>query len=281
MKELGLINGRIVDLQEKFISIEDRGYQFGDGIYEVTAVFNGKFFMLEEHLNRLFSSGEKIKLNIPFSKDEIEGFHRLLLKESGLDNANIYIQITRGSAKRTHAFPAEAEAVLTMSIRGRDDSKVPVTDRGVEAILTEDIRWLRCDIKSLNLLANVLAKQEAYEAGKGEAIMHRNGIMTEGSSTNFYVVKDGIVHTHPANNLILNGITRIALLRLCKDHGIQVIEEPFNTQFMYNAHEAFITGTTTRVTPILKVNDTVIGDGVRGPVTKKLQELFKDLIDNL
>lgn len=279
MKELGLIDGRIVDLSEKLISMEDRGYQFGDGIYEVSSVFNGKFFMLEEHLDRLFSSAEKIKLKIRYTRDEIKRFHELLIKESGIINTDIYIQITRGTASRTHAFPKESVSVLTMAIRPRDESKADQRIKGVEVLLVDDIRWLRCDIKTLNLLGNVLAKQAAYEAGKAEAIMHRNGIVTEGASTNFFVVKNEIVYTHPADNFILNGITRIAVLRLCKQYGIAFKEEAFDTEFMYNCDEAFMAGTTAHVTPVLKINDTVIGNGKKGLVTSKLHKLFEELIN--
>ena len=280
MKELGLYNGKIVDLNETLISMEDRGYQFGDGIYEVTSVFNGKPFMLEEHLDRLYASAEKIKMTIPWTREELVGFHHLLLEESGIKNTGIYLQITRGAAPRKHNFPTDAKPVLTMAIRPSDPAAADKRAKGIEALLVEDVRWLRCDIKTLNLLGNVLAKQEAYEAGKGEAIQHRNGVVTEGSSTNFYVVKDGAVHTHPANNLILGGITRMAVLDLCRKNGIPVVEEPFTVDFMYGAEEAFITGTTTEVMPVTKVNETVIGAGVRGPVTQRLQELYTQLIQN-
>lgn len=280
MKELGLIDGRIVDLSEKLISMEDRGYQFGDGIYEVTSVFNGKLFMLDEHLDRLFASAQKINLEIPYTREEIVGFHELLLKESGVQNTGIYLQITRGAAPRQHNFPTGSKAVLTMAIRPGDSTGSEKRALGIEALLVDDVRWLRCDIKTLNLLGNVLAKQAAYEAGKGEAIQHRNGIVTEGSSANFYVIKDGIIYTHPANNLILAGITRIALFRICKENNIKIIEEAFSVDFMNQADEAFITGTTTQVMPITKVSDAVIGDGKRGPLTKKLQDLFADFIKN-
>ena len=281
MKELGLIDGKLVDLNEKLISMEDRGYQFGDGIYEVTSVFNGKWFMLEEHLDRLYSSAKKINLEIPYTKEELIGFHELLLKESGIQNTGIYLQITRGVAPRKHNFPTGIKPVLTMAIRPGDETAPEKREQGIEALLVDDIRWLRCDIKTLNLLGNVLAKQAATEAGKGEAIQHRNGIVTEGSSANFYVVKDGVIYTHPANNLILAGITRIALFRICKENGIKIVEEAFTVDFMNQADEAFITGTTTQIMPITKVSDAVIGNGKRGPLTKKVQELYSKMIESI
>ncbi len=281
MKELGLIDGKLVDLNEKLISMEDRGYQFGDGIYEVTSVFNGKLFMLEEHLDRLYSSAKKINLEIPYTKEELIGFHELLLKESGIQNTGIYLQITRGVAPRKHNFPTGIKPVLTMAIRPGDETAPEKREQGIEALLVDDIRWLRCDIKTLNLLGNVLAKQAATEAGKGEAIQHRNGIVTEGSSANFYVVKDGVIYTHPANNLILAGITRIALFRICKENGIKIVEEAFTVDFMNQADEAFITGTTTQIMPITKVSDAVIGNGKRGPLTKKVQELYSKMIESI
>lgn len=280
MKELGLIDGKIVNLKDHLISMEDRGYQFGDGIYEVTSVFDGKLFMLDEHLDRLFSSAKKINLEIPYTREEIVGFHELLLKETGIQNAGIYLQITRGGAPRIHNFPTDVKPVLTMAIRPAAEAGEDKREKGIEALLVDDIRWMRCDIKTLNLLGNVLAKQAAHEAGKGEAIQHRDGIITEGSSTNFYVVKDGVVHTHPATNLILSGITRLAVLRLCKENNIEVVEEPFTIEFMNQADEAFITGTTTQIMPVIKISDVVIGDGKRGPVTKKLQDIYDEMIKN-
>ena len=281
MKELGFIDGKIVDLGEHLISMEDRGYQFGDGIYEVTSVFDGKLFMIEEHMDRLFSSAEKIKLQIPYTREEIIGFHELLLKESGIKNTGIYLQITRGTSPRKHNFPTDAKPVLTMAIRPMDTAaNAAKREKGIEALLVDDIRWLRCDIKTLNLLGNVMAKQAAYEAGKGEAIQHRDGIVTEGSSTNFYVVKDGVIHTHPTTNLILPGIKRMAIMQLCKENDIKVVEEPFTVDFMYVADEAFITGTTTEIMPIINISEKAIGEGTRGPVTKRLQELYTQMIKN-
>lgn len=281
MKELGLIDGKIVDFSEHVISMEDRGYQFGDGIYEVTSVYDGKLFMMEEHLDRLYASAAKIQLDIPYTREEILGFHELLLKESGIKNTGIYLQLTRGVAPRQHNFPKDIKPVLTMAIRPISAAGAEKREKGIDAILVDDIRWLRCDIKTLNLLGNVLAKQAAYDAGAGEAIQHRNGIVTEGSSANFHVIKDGKLYTHPATNLILPGITRIALLRLCEELGIEVVEEEFTTDFMFTADESFITGTTTEITPVIKIDGKEIGSGKPGAVTRRLQAAFSDLIHSL
>ncbi len=278
MKELALLNGKIVDLNQPLISMQDRAYHFGDGIYEVTSFFSGKLFMLEEHLDRLFSSAEKLKITIPYSREELRGFHKLLIDESKIQDGSIYLQLSRGVAPRKHYFPDDLEAVLTMIVRPKAEKSEYDAENGIHALLVEDVRWLRCDIKSLNLLGNVLAKEAAREAGMAEAIQHRNGLITEGSSSNFFVIKDGILYTHPANNLILSGITRLGLLNLCKENGIKVVEEAFDLEFLSQIDEAFVTATTIELVPVIAIDHKPVGQGTKGPITRKLQGLFKEKI---
>lgn len=278
MKELALLNGKFVDLNQPLISMQDRAYNFGDGIYEVTSFFSGKFFMLEEHLDRLFSSAEKMKITIPYTRKKLKEFHQLMIKESGIKDGSIYLQISRGVAPRKHYIPKDLETVLTMIIRPQAEKSEYDSENGIQALLVEDVRWLRCDIKSLNLLGNVLAKEAAKEAGMAEAIQHRNGIVTEGSSSNFFVIKDGVLYTHPANNLILPGITRLGLLDLCRENGIKVLEEAFDLDFLSQADEAFVTATTIELVPVIAINRKPVGQGQIGPLTKKLQVLFKEKI---
>lgn len=202
-----LVDGQLIDREEASVDIEDRGYQFGDGIYEVIRVYNGQIFTADEHLNRLYSSAEKIQLHIPFQKEELMNLINLLVSENEVEDGSVYMQVTRGAARRNHVFPGEEiQPVLTAYTNEVPRPDLALED-GVHAITAEDIRWLRCDIKSLNLLPNLLAKQEALEKGCQEAILHRDGVVTEGSSSNVFIVKDGVIQTHPATNLILNGIT--------------------------------------------------------------------------
>ncbi|HEU5140195.1 MAG TPA: D-amino-acid transaminase [Bacillales bacterium] len=269
-----LFQNQFVKREEAVVDIEDRGYQFGDGIYEVIRVYNGQFFGLEGHLERLVRSTAEIRMELPMSVDELEQKLKELVKENGLGDGFVYLQITRGAAPRTHHFPEAPKGVLTAYTkempRPLDQMK-----NGIQTVLAEDVRWLRCDIKSLNLLANVMAKQEAKDRGCAEAIFHRGDTVTEGSSSNLLIVNNGELWTHPANNLILNGITRKKVFELAESLGLKVNEQEFTVEELLRADEAFITSTTAEVTPVVQVDDTVIGNGKPGKITDKLREAFE------
>jgi len=272
-----ILNDQIVDRSTVRIDIEDRGYQFGDGVYEVIRVYGGELFTAKEHINRLFQSAEKIKLELTYTHEQVEELVTTLLNENGIGNGSVYMQVTRGAAPRSHMFPSsssQTKAIFT-AYTNQVERPEKSLENGVAAITADDIRWLRCDIKSLNLLPNVLAKQEATEAGCYEAILHRSGTVTEGSSSNAYMVKDGKVITHPADNFILNGITRQVLAALCKENGIPFVEEAFHVNDLFQADEVFITSTTSEVMPVVKVDGKEVGDGKPGEITRKLQNLFK------
>ncbi len=280
MKELGLINGRFVEMNENVITMEDRGHQFGDGVYEVTKVYNGKCFAIRPHLERLYQSLRAIRIPATYTFEELVQFHEALIKESGIKEGAIYLQITRGAAPRVHPFPEQVVPCLTMSIRPSGPIKQELRDNGVKIILIPDERWLRCDIKSLNLLSNVLGKQQAKEAGCYEAVMVRDGSVTEGTSSNFFVVKDGVIWTHPATNLILKGITRTILLeRLAKELDLTILEKAFDVSFVKSASEAFLSGTSTEIMPVISIDRKLVNDGVVGPITHKLQAAYTQLID--
>ncbi len=276
-----IFNGEIVEKSEVNIDIEDRGYQFGDGIYEVIRVYNGHLFTKDEHIQRLYESAEKISIRIPFSKKDLMQRLEELVETNQLDTGIIYLQITRGTYTRQHGFPSE-EIIPTYVAYTREMPIPQVSmDNGVKGLLVEDIRWLRCDIKSLNLLGNILAKQQAAEAGCYEAIQHRGEEITEGSSSNVFIVKDNCVITRPATNLILNGITRQVILKLCKENGIEYKEQIFTANDLKQADEVFISSTTSEVMPIVQINELQINSGTPGKITKKLQNLFKREIEKL
>jgi D-alanine transaminase len=280
VRELGLINGRLINMNETVISMEDRGYQFGDGVYEVTKVYNGKCFALRPHLDRLYQSLRAIRIPAIYTFEEIVQFHEALIKESGITEGAIYLQITRGTAPRVHPFPEQVVPCLTMSIRPAGPIKEELREKGVKIILIPDERWLRCDIKSLNLLSNVLGKQQAKEAGCYEAVMVRGDHVTEGTSSNFFVVKDDVIWTHPATNLILKGITRsIVLERLAKELDLTILEKPFNASFVKGVSEAFLSGTSTEIMPVTSIDGIAVHDGAVGPITRKLQMKYTQLID--
>ncbi|MFL2099201.1 D-amino-acid transaminase [Desemzia sp. FAM 23989] len=269
-------NDQIVDRSEVKIDMEDRGYQFADGIYDVVRAYNGQFFTLDEHVDRFFSGMNKIDLEAPFTKDELKSRLKELIQINKIDTGNVYFQISRGiSSPRDHIFPdpTDVPPVFTASTTVVPRNQVKMTN-GITAGIVPDTRWLHCDIKSISLLGNILAKHTAHKEGFDEAVLHRDGIVTECSSSNMWMVKDGIVYTHPDGNLILPGITKIVLLRAAEKAGIPVKEETFTLEDLKQADEAFSSSTTIEAMPIIEIDGVAVGQGKRGPVVEKLQQYF-------
>src|SRR5690606_14690462 len=213
-------------------------------------------------------------ITVPFQKEDLLDLMNQLIRVNNVHDGSIYMQLTRGASPRNHVFPSvDTKPVLTAYTK-EVARPVESLENGVAAMVAEDIRWLRCDIKSLNLLPNLLAKQAATEQGCYEAILHRNGLVTEGSASNAYIVVDGKIKTHPATNLILNGITRQVVARLCKENNIPFSEEAFTLDELRNADEIFVTSTTSEVMPVVKLDEREVGNGKPGEVTRKLQTLF-------
>jgi D-alanine transaminase len=255
--------------------MEERGLQFGDGVYEVARIYKGTYFLLEEHIDRLYRSAAAIRLSVPFEKDELMEKLELLREINNVkEDAILYLQVTRGSFPRNHAFPTENRPNLYAYIREMP-RKTEEIEQGVRTILTKDVRWQYCYIKSLNLLPNVLAKQEALERQAFEAIFHRDGIITEGSSSNIFLVKDGNVYTHPATERILNGIVRMKVKQFCGELGISFVEEAFSIHDIAEADEMFLTSTTSSIIPIIQVEEQAVGNGKPGEVTRKLQAAYE------
>lgn len=271
------MNGALRRREDCLVSFEDRGYQFGDGVYEVIRVYGGRPFLMAEHLHRFIRSAGELKIRLPWDEKELAQMLDKLLAANAVTDGKVYVQLTRGAAKRDHSFPDQAEPVL---IAYTDPVSRPLDkmEKGIRAITAEDIRWLRVDIKSLNLLPNVLVRQQAFEAGADEAIFVRNGTVTEGSSSNVFGVKDGICYTHPASNLILNGITRQKLLQLAEACGMTCVEQAFTRGQLLDMDEAFISGTISEVTPIVAVDGQPIGNGQPGPVTAKFQAALSEAV---
>ena len=273
-----LWNDRIVEDSEVIVDKEDRGYQFGDGVYEVVKVYNGQLFTVDQHVDRFYASAEKIRITIPYTKDKLHQLLHQLVEANEINTGHIYFQITRGATARNHIFPGDD--VLPVLTGNAKENPRPLAnlENGVKATLVEDIRWLRCDIKSLNLLGAVLAKQEAHEKGCYEAILHRGDIVTEGSSSNVYGVKDGVLYTHPANNLILNGITRQVILQCAAELGMPIKEEAMTKEQLLAMDEIIVSSTTSEVTPIIDVDGQSINGGQVGEWTRKLQAQFESKI---
>jgi D-alanine transaminase len=271
---VAFINGTFVPMAEAKVSIEDRGFQFGDGVYEVIRTYKGRPFELEAHLARLDRSATALDLKQPYSHDDwtrhiLEGIRLAAYPES-----KIYVQITRGIAPRDHAYSDDATPTVVMTVREFHPLDRSVQVAGVEAITTEDIRWGRCDIKSVNLLANVLARQQVKQAQVFEAILVNEGLVTEGAVSNVMVVQGGTVVTAPQGPRILSGITRTVVLDLARSEGLPVQERFVSQADLYEADEVFLTGTTVEVLAVIRVDGKIIGDGRPGPIAQRLAARF-------
>ncbi|GGB62145.1 D-alanine aminotransferase [Lentibacillus populi] len=273
-----LYNNQIIG-RKNMIDIEDRGYQFGDGIYEVIGVYNGTPLMLDDHMERLARSAKEVRLTLPSTINELKNKLVQLVAANDLNEGIIYMQITRGTAARWHEFPKNEVPPVTIAYTRAEERMTAVEDQGAAAVLAEDIRWLRCDIKTLNLLPNVLAKQKAVEHQAIEAILHRGNTVTEASASNVFIVKNGELYTHPANNFILNGITRKKVLQLSKGLNLKVNETTYSVDDLLKADEVFITATKLDIVPILKIDDQIIGFGVPGEITKQILQAFRSLYE--
>ncbi len=269
------LNGEFMPHTEARVSVDDRGFLFADGVYEVVRVYDGRPFLLPEHLCRM--AGGVQALEIPFDAfAELRDVALRLLEENEIDGeANIYMQVTRGAAPRKHAFPPDDTApTVYVSVRPSRRHPESYYEEGVDAITTPDTRWARCDIKSISLLPNVLANQKAHAAGAFEALFVRDGIVLEGSHSNLMAVVDGTLVTYPKCNYILAGITRDRVLALASSMGIPVREGPIPADRLYDVDEAFLTGTTTEVMPVTRVDGRTIGTGEPGPITRRLMEAY-------
>ncbi len=271
---LYFMDGKFTERAELNISVDDRGYYFGDGIYEVIKVYEGELYTAKEHISRLFQSAAKVKITIPYTEEQLLEIACELTLRNAISVGHIYLQVTRGAAPRMHQFPASTVEPVISAYAINNPRPTTNIENGVPVKSVEDIRWLRCDIKSLNLLGNVLAKQEANEADCVEALLHRDGVVTEGSSSNLFGVKDGTIYTHPATNLILNGITRQVVLGLCQELAVPVEEKSFTFEEAFNMDELFLTSTTSEITPITSIDGHSIGSGNPGTVTRELQKAF-------
>ncbi|HEY6262461.1 MAG TPA: D-amino-acid transaminase [Nitrospiraceae bacterium] len=275
MPNVAFINGAFVPLTEAKVSIEDRGFQFGDGVYEVIRTYGGRPFALEAHLARLDRSATALDLIQPYSRAEwtdhiLEGVRRAAFSE-----AKIYIQLSRGVAPRDHAYPLDLTPTVVMTVREFHSLDKSVQAAGVDAMTTEDIRWGRCDIKSVNLLANVLARQQVKQAKVFEAILIKAGVVTEGAVSTVMVVREGTVMTAPEGRHILSGVTRSVVLDLALTEGIPVQEHCIPLAELYTADEVFLTGTTVEVLAVVRIDGKVIGDGRPGPITQRLAAGFR------
>jgi D-alanine transaminase len=272
-------NGKFIPKNEINISPDDRGFLFGDGVYEVVRWYEGFFFDMESHVMRLKRSLRELRINWD-GADLFPSIANDLIKSNALGDkpSMVYLQLTRGVARRTHFFPSPevSPTVYAYAWGFVPDSKSK--DSGIKVMLKEDIRWSRCDIKSVALLANTMSFQEAHENGMKECIFVRNGLITEGSHSNIFFVIDGTLFTHPESNQILSGITRKNILRIAQEAGIKIREEPVLENRIRFIQEAFISNTSAEVTPVIDLGGNALGEGVPGPVTRLISEKFDTAI---
>lgn len=274
-----ILNGEMVERPRLMVDAEDRGYQFGDGVYEVIRVYNGKMFTGKEHMERLFRSTQSIGIELGYTANQLTDMLEELTQKNNLQLGTIYMQVTRGTAPRNHAFPASKVSPVLVAYTKELARPEENLKTGVKVHIVEDIRWLRCDIKSLNLLGNVLAKQQAAENGCFEAVQHRGQNVTEGSSSNIFIVKDGVIITHESNHLILKGITKDVILNICTKNGLSFQERTFTLQELEEADEVFLSSTTSEVMPVVEIDGKKVSGGNPGPLTRRLQQMFKAEIE--
>ena len=281
MPEIAYVNGRFCPLAEAVVSVEDRGYQFADGVYEVVATYGGCPYALEPHLARLQGNLEALHLPLDIREYGLRAKLMEGIERSGFGETLVYIQVTRGAASRQHEFPA-VSVTPTVVMTFKELHRLPrnLYDRGVETVSTEDLRWKRCDIKSIALLPNILAKQSAAQAGAFEALLvDAGGRVTEGASTSAFCVQAGRLCTAPIGPHILPSITRGILLNLARKLGIPIDEEFCTLDQFKEADEVFLAGTTTEAMPVVRIDDAVIGDGTPGLITQQIRAAFLESLD--
>lgn len=278
MSRVVYVNGRYVPQREGAVSIEDRGFQFADGVYEVWAVMDGRLSDAESHLARLERSLGELRITSPMTRGALLQVVRETVRRNRVREGIAYIQVTRGTARRDHAFPsADTPPTLVVTAKPLDPALGEAKAKaGVAVITLPESRWARCDIKTVGLLPNALAKQSAREAGAYEAwFVDRDGLVTEGASTNAWIIdQEGRLRTRDTGANILRGVTRAALLELARTENIAIEERPFTVAEAKQAREAFITAASTYVMPVVRIDGETVGDGRPGPVSTRLRALY-------
>lgn len=276
MPRYAYVDGRYLPHADAAVHIEDRGFQFADGVYEVVAIVDGVFTDEEGHIARLGRSLAELRISWPVTPRTLRMVMRELAAKNGVREGLLYVQITRGAAPRDFKFPVGVSPTLVMTCRRTKFQPRAALEKGVSVVTMPDIRWLRRDIKSVALLPQVLGKQKAFEAGAFEGWQTApDGTITEGTSSNAWIVTaDGVLVTRPASNLILNGITRQTLLRLAAEAGIAFEERAFTVAEAYAAREAFVSSASAFVIPVVRIDDRTIGDGMPGPLARRLRAAY-------
>lgn len=276
MPEIAFVNDVFLPLSEARVSVEDRGFQFGDGVYELLRVYAGAPFHLTDHLGRLEQSAQALGIPLPYPRDRWASVIAEAVSRSGFPDAKVYIQVTRGVAPRDHVPPGLLAPTVVVTVRAMAPPVPGLYANGADVVTVADIRWARCNIKSIGLLANVLAKQQARDQGAQEALFVRDGCVLEGATSNVMTVKNRCLITPPEGPLILPGVTRRVVLGLAQAAGVAIKEQSVTEAELYASEEVFLTGTTIEVLPVARVNGRPVGAGVPGPVTTLLMARFRE-----
>ncbi len=270
------LNGVYMPIEDAKIPVLDRGFIFGDGVYEMIPVYSRRPFRLRDHLSRLGRSLEGIRLPNPLSDEDWIGIVEKLVKENDPDDQGIYIQVTRGVAKRDHAFPKEVSPTVFAMSNPLTSPAQDALEAGVAAIAAEDYRWLRCDIKTVSLLANVLLRQLAVDAGAAETILFRDGFLTEGAASSVFVVKEGILLAPPKSHLMLPGITYDVVLEIAEMEKIPFEIRSISREEVFSCSEILLTSSTMEITPATTLDASKVGTGRPGPVFSRLHAAYQD-----
>ena len=269
------LNGDYVPLPDAKVSVLDRGFIFGDGVYEVIPVYNPKPFRLQQHLDRLQNNLDAIRIANPCSAQQWADIFHNVISRNEPDHLSLYMQITRGVAKRDHAFPENTTPTVFVMVNPLQETDEAAFNNGITAITLDDIRWQYCNIKAIALLPNILLKQTAIDDGAQEAILIRNGEVTEGSASNIFIVSQGVIKTPPKTFFLLPGITRDLVVELAQQNNIAIEETAFSGAELQSAEEVWITSSTKEVMPVLTLNNKTVGNGKPGPVTRKMFDIFQ------
>jgi len=276
MPELAYVNGTFSPIETAMVPVEDRGYQFGDAVYEYIASYNGRLFCLDAHLDRLERSLKALTFPM-LDKKKIRETVLVLFQRAGLPRAGVYIQISRGVAPRNHVVSDLPNVQIIMTIRKVNEIDAKLRKVGASVITMKDFRWDRCDIKTVQLLANVMAKQKALAAGVHDTIfVAEDDVVREATSSNVFMITAGKLITHPLTANILAGITRAVVIDCCKEIQLAVEERFYTLKELYHADEVFLTATTAEVLPVVKIDGKNIGEGTKGPITKRLFEVYQE-----
>ncbi len=274
------LNGRFLPLADAHVSVLDRGFLFGDGIYEVIPVYGGRLFRLSQHLRRLRNSLDGVRISNPMSDSEWEAMlNELVARNEGSDQA-VYLQVTRGAApKRDHAFPTGVQPTVFGMSNALTVNRDAAAVQGVRAITLDDIRWSLCNLKAITLLPNVMLRQQAIEADTAEAILINNGKAIEGAASNLFIVKNGLLITPPNSNCLLPGVTRDLVIELAANNGIPYREADIPADDLLQADEIWLTSSTREISPVIQLDNTAVGDGKPGPLWNKMIVLYRDYTD--